>query len=120
MLLRNVGYIQQTTQRCIPEARVKAGGFACHLLSRWFVGLFLDREDGGDMFLRNVGYFQRTTRRYIPEDGTLHKAKSALKSQQWLSNDASYETRQLRTVYKNPALDNICGQTNSHPRALLP
>jgi hypothetical protein len=28
---------------------------ACHLLSRWFLGLFFDPENGGDMFIRNVG-----------------------------------------------------------------
>jgi hypothetical protein len=38
-----------------PEDSVTTSGFVCHLLSRWFflLGLFLDPEDGGDMFLRN-------------------------------------------------------------------
>jgi hypothetical protein len=38
----------------------------------FLLGLFLEPENGGDMFLRNVVDIQRTTRRYIPEDSTLH------------------------------------------------
>jgi hypothetical protein len=34
----------------------------------FFLGLFFDPEDGGDMFLRNVGSL---TRRDIPQDRTL-------------------------------------------------
>jgi hypothetical protein len=29
----------------------------CHLLARWFAGLFFDPEDGGAMFLRTVGCY---------------------------------------------------------------
>jgi hypothetical protein len=48
-------------------------GSACYQLHAGFLlGLFLDLEDGGDIFFRNVCYFQRTTRRYIQEDRTLH------------------------------------------------
>jgi hypothetical protein len=44
-----------------------------HLLHAFFfLVIFLDPEDGGDVFLWNVCYFQRTTRRCIPEDRTLH------------------------------------------------
>jgi hypothetical protein len=44
---------------------------ACYLLhAGFFLGLFFDREAGGDMFLRNVD-FKWTTRRYIPEDTTI-------------------------------------------------
>jgi hypothetical protein len=34
------------------------------------LGLFLDSEDGAEIFLRNDSEFQRTARRFIPEDGT--------------------------------------------------
>jgi hypothetical protein len=43
----------------------------CHLLARWFAGLFFDPEDGGAMFLRNVGcyttdYMASYPRRWYP------------------------------------------------------
>jgi hypothetical protein len=34
----------------------------------FLLDIFLEPEDGGDMFLRIIG----TTRRYIPEDGNFH------------------------------------------------
>jgi hypothetical protein len=54
---------------------VKAGGemalLAACIHAGFFLGLFFNHEDGGDLFPRNVVEFQRTTRRYIPEDTTL-------------------------------------------------
>jgi hypothetical protein len=46
---------------------MKARGIAGFLL-----GLFVDHEDGGDIFLRNIDWFQRTTWRYIPKDNTVN------------------------------------------------
>jgi hypothetical protein len=46
---------------------------SCYLLhAGFFLGLFLEPEDAGDMFLQNTADFQLTTRRYLPEDRTLH------------------------------------------------
>jgi hypothetical protein len=39
------------TQTYSQETRMKAGG----IHAGFFLALFLDPEDGGDMFLRNVG-----------------------------------------------------------------
>jgi hypothetical protein len=42
---------------------------ACYLFHAAFsLGLFVNPENGGEMFLQTVADFQRTTRRYIPED----------------------------------------------------
>jgi hypothetical protein len=40
----------------IPVFRL-TGHSTCHLLARWFAGLFFDPKDGGAMFLRNVGCY---------------------------------------------------------------
>jgi hypothetical protein len=39
------------------------------------LGLFVDRDDGGDTLLQNVSYFQLATWRYNPEDRTLHNRR---------------------------------------------
>jgi hypothetical protein len=58
---------------CSPLKVSRRFGGACLSIrfhADFLIGLFLDPEDGIEMFLRNVGC-QRTTHRYIPEQRTI-------------------------------------------------
>jgi hypothetical protein len=48
-------------------------GSSCSLLhAGLLLGLFVDPEDGDDVFLQNIGFFQQITLCYIPEDRYVH------------------------------------------------